>query len=283
MTRPQRDENLFNSQINVESDIKSSKRAIVNLQQAVEAIDTSGLQPLDSDLTAIAALTTTAFGRAFLTLADATASRTYIGAAASSHAHAQSDVTNLTTDLANKQPLDSDLTSIAALTTTAFGRAFLALADAAATRTTLDNPCVKVRHSTTQSIPDNVETALAFNTLIYDSQGTQWSSGDNTKLVCKEAGVYHITGAVQLDSLAATPSNTFATIRVNGSAITYDGLPNPTTGDLPSFVPSMDMKLAVNDYAQLHVYQETTANTAVNTWLNSGRSPHFAMHKVGEG
>lgn len=38
-----------------------------------------GKQPLDSDLTAIAALTTTAFGRSFLTLADETAARNYVG------------------------------------------------------------------------------------------------------------------------------------------------------------------------------------------------------------
>jgi hypothetical protein len=37
-------------------------------------------QPLDADLTAIAALTTTAFGRGFLPLADAAAARTYINA-----------------------------------------------------------------------------------------------------------------------------------------------------------------------------------------------------------
>lgn len=40
----------------------------------------AGKQPLDSDLTAIAALTTTAFGRALLTLSDAPAIRSYIGA-----------------------------------------------------------------------------------------------------------------------------------------------------------------------------------------------------------
>lgn len=42
--------------------------------------DLSGLQPLDSDLTSIAALATTSYGRGFLPLADATAARTYIGA-----------------------------------------------------------------------------------------------------------------------------------------------------------------------------------------------------------
>lgn len=69
-------------------------------------------QPKDSDLTAIAALTTTAYGRAFLALADAAAALTAIGA----------------------QPLDSDLTAIAALATTAFGRSLLTASDAAAAR-----------------------------------------------------------------------------------------------------------------------------------------------------
>jgi hypothetical protein len=48
---------------------------------------------------------------------------------------AQSVITNLTTDLGNKQPLDADLTAIAALTTTSYGRSTLALSDSSAART----------------------------------------------------------------------------------------------------------------------------------------------------
>lgn len=147
-------------------------------QAALDALFASTFQPLDSDLTAIAALSTTSYGRAFLALADAAAGRTALGlgtaavaatgdfdpagAAASAQAASQpldSDLTSmaaLTTTtfgrslltLANQaaadalfaptfQPLDSDLTAIAALTTTSYGRAFLALADAAAARTAL--------------------------------------------------------------------------------------------------------------------------------------------------
>lgn len=51
------------------------------------------------------------------------------------HTHAESEITGLVSDLAGKQPLDSDLTAIAALTTTATGRSLLAAADAAAIRT----------------------------------------------------------------------------------------------------------------------------------------------------
>jgi hypothetical protein len=97
-------------------------------------------QPLDTDLTAIAALTTTSFGRDLLTQADAAAVRTYIGVSSSG----------------SSQPVDALLTAIAALTTsankliyctgsdtvaladlTAFARTILDDADAAAVRTTL--------------------------------------------------------------------------------------------------------------------------------------------------
>lgn len=83
-------------------------------------------QPLDSDLTAIAALTTQGFGRSLLTGADAAAIRTLIGLG-SAALSASGDF----------QPIDADLTAIAALATTAFGRSFLPLADAAAGRTLL--------------------------------------------------------------------------------------------------------------------------------------------------
>ncbi len=94
-------------------------------------------QPLDSDLTAIAALTTTAFGRALLELADAAALRTAagLGTAATQNTGAFDAAGSAAAAQAASQPLDSDLTAIAALTTTAYGRAFLALADAAALRT----------------------------------------------------------------------------------------------------------------------------------------------------
>ena len=84
-------------------------------------------QPLDSDLTAIAALTTAAYGRSLLTLANATALA------------AEVDSFFLTSAEGNAayQPLDSDLTSIAALTTTSFGRSLLTQVDASAARATL--------------------------------------------------------------------------------------------------------------------------------------------------
>lgn len=109
-----------------------------------------GLQPLDSDLTAIAALTTTSYGRAVLELANQAALMALLSSASES-AEGKIEIatqaeTNTGTDdaraitalklqtrlAAYAQPLDSDLTAIAALTTTSYGRGLLALADQAA-------------------------------------------------------------------------------------------------------------------------------------------------------
>lgn len=98
----------------------------------------AGKQPLDSDLTAIAALATTAFGRDFLTLADAAAARTKLalGTAAQSNTSAfepaGAAAAAQAAAIAASQPVDSDLTAIAALATTTFGRNLLTVNDATA-------------------------------------------------------------------------------------------------------------------------------------------------------
>lgn len=145
----------------------------LDLNALVESIGSTAFQPLDSDLTAIAALSTTAYGRSLLTLANAAALAAQVDsyfltpaegnaayqpldadltaiAAISTATYGRSllalaNATALAAEIdsffltpaegnATYQPLDSDLTAIAALTTTAFGRALLTLADAAAAR-----------------------------------------------------------------------------------------------------------------------------------------------------
>ena len=85
------------------------------------------------DLSTHESLTTTAHG-GIVAASDArlTDARTPLA-----HTHGQSDVTGLVADMAAKQPLDSDLTAIAALSTTAFGRSLLEVVDAVGGRAAL--------------------------------------------------------------------------------------------------------------------------------------------------
>lgn len=76
----------------------------------------SSYQPLDSDLTSIAALTTTSFGRDLLTRADAAATRSALGLGTLATQSATiSDYLTLATAASTYQPLDSHLTSFAGL------------------------------------------------------------------------------------------------------------------------------------------------------------------------
>jgi len=93
----------------------------IDLQTALDAklatsTAASTYQPLDSDLTAIAALTTTSFGRELLTRADAAATRSALGLGTLATQSATiSDYLTLATAASTYQPLASRLTSIANL------------------------------------------------------------------------------------------------------------------------------------------------------------------------
>lgn len=139
-------------------------------------------QPLDADLTAIAALATAPFGRGLLELADASSTRTALAVVPG-------------TDV---QSYDADLALIAALTTTSFGRSLLTLADAAAGRTAL----AVVPGTNVQAYSSVLDTFTTNGSAYYLSRanhtGTQaWSTLTGTPTTL--AG-YGITDAASLSA-----------------------------------------------------------------------------------
>lgn len=107
---------------------------------AAKTYFTDASQPLDSDLTAIAALSTTAFGRALLALADAAAGQTAFGVVIGTNVQAfDADLSAIAalTSAANKLPYSTGAQTWALTDLTAFARTILDDADQATVRATL--------------------------------------------------------------------------------------------------------------------------------------------------
>ncbi|WP_009965311.1 glycine-rich domain-containing protein [Verrucomicrobium spinosum] len=113
----------------------------------------------------------------------------------------QSSITNLVSDLAAKQDLDSDLTAIAALTTTSFGRGLLTQADAAALRTAAGLGNVENTALSTWAGTDNITTLGTISTGVW-----QGSVIDGTKLEVQQSIVQDADG-LRLSGDSASPGN----------------------------------------------------------------------------
>jgi hypothetical protein len=125
------------------------------------------------------------------------------GFAPLAHTHAIADVSGLQTALDARQPLDSDLTAIAALTTTSFGRSLLTQADAAATRTTIGAGTGTIGGSL-GSTANRVLRTLS----------TGGSTAQGSAVTIDDAG--NVTGVAGLTSTATT-NNGSQVMRVQGS------------------------------------------------------------------
>lgn len=245
-----------------------------NGSEFVNVDPTTYLQPLDGDLTSIAALTTTAFGRGLLALANSAALAGQVGNATSTQAGAVELATdaeavtgtdtgravtpaNLTAALANYQPTDGDLGAIAALTTTSYGRAFLTLADQAA--------LMALVGSATDTVAGKVELATAAET----------ATGTDAVRAVTPVGLKPL-----LDAKAATSS--LSAVATSGNAADLTGTLG--TAQLPALaivtvqvVADQAARLALNNVQPGDVAKQTDTGT---TWMLAAAPPSTAGNWV---
>ncbi len=139
------------------------------------------------------------------------------------------------------------------------------------------HPCARVYHSAAQSIADSTWVALAFNSERFDNDAIHDTVTNNSRLTCKTAGKYQISGAIQFDSNGT--GNRGIKIRLDGSTDIALHQQGNTGADYDALAISTLYELAVNEYVELMVLQKSGGN--LDVVAGGGFSPEFMMVKVG--
>ena len=135
-------------------------------------------------------------------------------------------------------------------------------------------------HNVDQAIPNNTWTAVALNSELYDTDAIHDNVTNNSRLTCKTAGVYVITGHIDLEESTTGLRSLF--IRLNGTTYIAEYQSNNVEGG-PGFswITSIATiyKLAVNDYVELMIRQTSGGSLDLKAYAST--SPHFAMQRIG--
>ena len=132
-----------------------------------------------------------------------------------------------------------------------------------------------MRHSLNQSIADNTNTALEFNSERSDTDTIHDNAVNNSRLTCKTAGAYLIGGNFAF-AASATGMRQISILLNGTTTIAVQRVPAISTDTMLSL--STVYGLAVNDYVQLFAYQNSGGALSVNA--AASYSPEFYLHKL---
>jgi len=138
-----------------------------------------------------------------------------------------------------------------------------------------------VYHDADQSCGNNAEITLAFNSERYDTDTIHDNTTNNSRLTCKTAGKYLITGGVVWEPEATGIRR--LNIKLGGITVIASVLDSPVSvaGWPYSHQITTIYEMAVGNYVELLVYQFNTPAGALDIQYSAGLSPAFMMQRIG--
>lgn len=151
----------------------------------------------------------------------------------------------------------------------------IALPDASGTIALVESIGARAYHSLDQSLANNTNVTLAFNSERYDSDTIHDNTTNNSRLTCKTEGNYLIGGNVAFAGNATGIRQ--IGIVLNGST-TIAALRIPAISADSMLAISTIYPLSVNDYVQITAYQ--SSGGSLNVLASPNYSPDFYMQKL---
>lgn len=137
-------------------------------------------------------------------------------------------------------------------------------------------PCVRAYNSANQNVSNVTFTALALDSETYDTDTIHDNATNNSRLTCKTAGKYRITG--HLFWAANATGLRDLSIRLNGTTYIAEVNQTPVSGTETAQNVTTTYNLAVNDYVELIGYQSSGGVLVVERVNDT--SPTFMMERV---
>lgn len=145
-------------------------------------------------------------------------------------------------------------------------------------------PSCRVFHNAAQSITNNTDTVVAFNSERWDTSSLHDTVTNNSRITIPIAGVYVVTftGEMDVDSDILHMRVRF---RINGAtfiaAVNYGSIIE--ANERPMLDLSTIYKFAANDYVEAVIFQKNTSANASNLRSAANYSPEFAAAWIGVG
>lgn len=153
----------------------------------------------------------------------------------------------------------------------------LALTGAILAADLASQPAARAYHNAAQSIANSTVTTLAFNSERFDTNTIHDTSSNNSRLTCQTAGRYQITANVEFASGGG--NRRLVQILLNGATAIGRVDLAPQSGSASVYVVSTVYQLAVSDYVEVQVFQDSGG--ALNVTNTGNYSPEFMMARVG--
>jgi Collagen triple helix repeat (20 copies) len=138
----------------------------------------------------------------------------------------------------------------------------------------------KLGRSANKSIPHNAVTIVDFDQERFDTNTIHDTVTQNTRLTCRTAGFYQVW-AVMSFALHAT-GDRFWQLNRNGVLFQYFSANKPAGQVTPFMYGATVLQLAVNDYVEMGVFQDSGAPLNLLFAPSGQPGTEFGMFKVGD-